>query len=168
MTEELFRYMERVALHFESGGLPRIAGRILAWLIVADPPEASVTELSDRLSISMGSASTMTRLLASTGLVEKAPVPGSRQTFYRLSTDGFEEAFEFKLRQLASFRQLADDGLNLMLAAPPERRRRLATLHALHAFYEDEFPALTDKWRQQREARIAAVIAASSDSEEEE
>jgi DNA-binding MarR family transcriptional regulator len=152
MSSDLEGYIEKVARHFEDEGMPRIAGRILAYLLVCDPPHASVTQLSDALGVSMGSASTMTRMLLGIGLIEKVAVPGTRKTLFRVTADGFERMFDQQLQRLVAFRALADEGLGLLDDGPPERTRALAKMRALYAFHEREMPLLLARWRAERAA----------------
>jgi DNA-binding MarR family transcriptional regulator len=151
MSEELEACLQRIALHFEASGLPRTAGLILAHLLTCEPPHASVTELAERLGISMGSASTMTRMLSTTGLVEKVGLPGSRMTYFRLADDGFERMFAGQSKLLASFGPLAEEGVRLLGSERPERGERLRSMQALYAFYERELPLLAARWREERE-----------------
>ena len=51
------------AFYFEQIGYPRMAGPILGWLLICDPPVQSTGELADVLGASKESLSTMTRLL---------------------------------------------------------------------------------------------------------
>ena len=83
--EQLF--VEEVGLAFERLGHPRMAGRVMGLLLIADPPYLCVTEMSDLLQASKGSISTMTHLLlqlgrSSTWVCRPAGAPffGSRRT----------------------------------------------------------------------------------------
>ena len=42
-------FVEEVGLLFEHAGLPRMAGRILGWLLICDPPHQSPGELAEVL-----------------------------------------------------------------------------------------------------------------------
>jgi len=150
LAEPLAAFVEEVALFFESGGMPRIAGRIVGYLLVCDPPHRSVTELAQELDVSKGSVSTMTRMLRNTGLLEQAPVPGERARYMRLRDDGFEAVFEHQLRQVSAFAELASKGLTLLESDAHDRSLRLRTLAALYGFYEREMPRLLQRWREEQ------------------
>jgi predicted transcriptional regulator len=62
-------FTDRVASLFEHDGLPPIAGRIFALLLVSEDA-LSLDQLSDDLGVSKASASTNARLLARFGLIE--------------------------------------------------------------------------------------------------
>jgi DNA-binding transcriptional regulator GbsR (MarR family) len=59
-------------------GLPSIAGRVLGWLMVCDPPAASSQELEQALGVSRASISVATRFLDATRLVKRRPRSGER------------------------------------------------------------------------------------------
>lgn len=71
-------YAERIAVFYEkAGGIPRMAGRIMGWLLICDPPQQNAAELGQVLSASKGSISTMTRWLLQIGLINKTAVPAT-------------------------------------------------------------------------------------------
>ena len=154
MEERLAIFVEHIALFYEDGGLPRIAGRILGWLLVCEPPWRSAPELAEELQISKGSVSTMTRLLMEYGLLERIAQPGERATFFRVNHDGFERVFAKQLLTAAAGRELIDEGLELLHDEPRERLARLKGLKALYAFFEREMPRLLEAWRKERDAAV--------------
>ncbi|MEJ2288705.1 MAG: MarR family transcriptional regulator, partial [Deinococcales bacterium] len=81
--QELLAFIEEIGLAIEGQGLPRMAGRVLGALLVADPPEQSADELVATLHASRSSVSTMTRLLEGAGLIERVSRPGDRKLYYR-------------------------------------------------------------------------------------
>ncbi len=72
------QYAEDAALILESMGLARAHGKLLAWLLVCDPPQQSSAELAEALDLSAGSVSTGTRLLENSRLIRRVAVPGQR------------------------------------------------------------------------------------------
>ncbi len=170
LSGPLAAFVEEVALFFDQAGMPRIAGRILGYLLVCHPPYRSATQLSEELGASKGSVSTMVRMLRNTGLVEPAPVPGERATYLRIRDDGFEGVFEQQIRHVSAFGALASKGLRLLGDADPERTRRLRTLAAIYGFYEVEMPRLLERWREERTrlvesgGRVESAAGAESDA----
>lgn len=164
MADELASYIEEVALFYETGGLPRIAGRILGLLLVCDPPHRSAGELATELKASRGSVSTMTRMLLSMALIKRVAIPGERATRFALTDDGFEQAFENGMKNLAAFRPLAERGLALLEREGPERGQRLRDLCELYSFWEAELPKLLAKWRKERDKKSPPTPTAPSTS----
>jgi DNA-binding IclR family transcriptional regulator len=60
---------------FELLGGPRTMGRVYGWLLICDPPQQSLTQLADALSVSKASVSTVARELQEAGMVERLPSP---------------------------------------------------------------------------------------------
>ncbi|MEZ4382529.1 MAG: MarR family transcriptional regulator [Nannocystaceae bacterium] len=127
--------VERFGLLFESTGAARIAGRVLGWLLLCDPPEQSQPELVDALGASKASISTSLRYLTETGLVERLSLPGERRDFYRVDTEAWPRLLERRVRMIAAVREAADDGVDAL--GPRSRRsERLRALSSVYATLE--------------------------------
>ncbi len=148
-TEQALKQMhfvEDVGLSFEMVGLPRMAGRIFGWLLLSDPPHQSPGELADVLQASKGSISTMTRLLVQIGLIERISLPGQRRDYFRIKPHAWTELTKQRMAQITAFRQLAERGLELLEGENPQLRDRLVEMRDMHAFLEQELPALIQRW----------------------
>lgn len=156
-SRALERYVEDLAVFFEKSGLPRIAGRILALLLVCDPPHRAASDFVEELGVSKASVSNMLRLLETAGLIERVGVPGERASRYALAKDGFERKFEMSTRALVGFSPLAARGFEVLAPAGDERKARLREMAALYAFWEREMPKLLKRWRAERAALVAAI-----------
>ena len=152
-ARDLLFHVEEWGLLFEQSGLPRMAGRVLGWLLVCDPAEQTAARIGDALSASKGSISTMTRLLERFGVVERVGLPGDRLTYFRVAPGALTTMMEDKLRFVAAWKELAGRGLALLEKSPRERSRRLRAVHDFYAFLEREFPALIRRWRKEHEKR---------------
>lgn len=130
----------------EAQGLPRMAGRILGALLVADPPEQSAEDLADTLQASRGSISTNTRLLEGPGLIERVAKPGDRKVYYRNRPDAWYQATRSRAASFTTMRRLAARALELLGDAPPAVRRGAEDMHEFYAFWEREMPAVLDHW----------------------
>jgi DNA-binding transcriptional regulator GbsR (MarR family) len=129
----LLTWVERVATFFaEQYGLPPITGRIFAWLMVCDPPEQSGAEIAAAIGASRASISTNMRLLTGAGFVRRSSRPGSRTTYFRIDDDAWENVTRRRLASIASFREVAGEGLDLL---GPETARA-ARLRAAYEIYD--------------------------------
>ncbi|MCO6382418.1 GbsR/MarR family transcriptional regulator [Oceanicola sp. 502str15] len=77
------RFVEALGMIAQAEGMPRISGRILGHLVLADEA-LSLTEIAEALDISKASASTNLRLLESRGTAEREPRKGSRHDHWRV------------------------------------------------------------------------------------
>jgi hypothetical protein len=82
-------FIEDTGLFFEQMGMPRMAGRILGVLLIAEPPAQSITDLSEKLMASKSSISIMARLLVEHGLIERVASPVPRRDYYRFKPGGW-------------------------------------------------------------------------------
>jgi len=143
------QFVEEVGIVFEQTGLPRMAGRILGWLLIVDPPHQSTDELADALMASKGSISTVTRLLIQIGLIERLSLPGVRHDYFRIKPGASHQLLKDSLDQTTAFRQLLERGLELLEGKAHTNRQSLEEMHDLYAFLEREFPALLERWEQE-------------------
>ena len=150
---EVKRFIEEVGLLFELTGLPRMAGRILGWLLICDPPHQSTSSLAEVLQASKGSISTMTRLLIQAGMVERTGVPGERRDYFCIRLGAWSVLIKQRHAQIAAIRQLAERGLELRSGEDTDRLQRLQEMRDFHAFFERELPVLIERWEQERQQK---------------
>ncbi len=146
-------FVEEAGLSFEMVGLPRMAGRIFGWLLISNPPHQSPAELVEVLQASKGSISTMTRLLAQIGLIERISLPGQRRDYFRIRPNAWSQLTRQRLIQITAFRRLAEQGLSLIQAEDPALLKRLEEMRDMHAFLEQEMPQMLERWENRQSAR---------------
>jgi len=143
-------FVEDVGLVFEQLSLPRMAGRILGWLMLSNPPHQSIEELAEALMASRGSISTMTRLLIQFGILERISLPGVRHDYFRIRPDALQHLIKQRAEQITMLRKLAERGLELVGDKSPVVRQGFEEMRDMYAFFEREFPALLERWEQER------------------
>ena len=137
---------ERLALTLTRGGLQRMTARVLAMLLFSDQDTVTAGELADLLGASPGSISTAIKGLASVGLIEKVPSPGSRREHFRFPDDGWATLMSEQNAVVRQMRAAAEAGI----AAAGEDSaagRRLADMRDFYAHLMRELPAVVDRWR---------------------
>ena len=156
-TNAELHFVEKVSRHFEQMGFPRMGGRVFAWLLISESPQASMDELAKALRASKSSISSMTRLLIQVDLLEAVSVPGVHRDYFRIRNDAWTNALKDRLDQAITFRQLADEGLALLKDTEPERVRRLQEMHLMYAFLEREIPILMERWEKERQTLLETL-----------
>lgn len=144
-------FVDDVATFFAKDGMPMIAGRVIGWLLISDPPEQSAADLARVLEVSRSSISSSTRLLTPSGLVESVRRRGERQEYLRISPDGWSRMLANRYARTTAFRQVVERGLGVLdgLDAPtPGRRDRLENVADLYGFLEAELPAMWERWER--------------------
>jgi DNA-binding transcriptional regulator GbsR (MarR family) len=143
-------FVEDVGLFFEQMGFPRMAGRILGWLLICDPPEQSAGQLAEVLQASKGSLSTMTRMLIQINLVERVGLPGHRRDYFRIKPGAWPHLIKAQMQVMTGLHQMVERGLVLLEDRDPVLRERLREAHDLYAFLERELPLLFQRWESER------------------
>lgn len=146
-TQQRQAFVEEFGLFFERSGLPRMAGRILGWLLVAEPPHESMNDLAEALQASKGSISNMTRFLIEMGLLERVSLPGERRDYFRIPGHAWLRVMERKMSELTHVRELTERALTVMDDASPESRAALQEMHELYAYFEREMPHFLRAYR---------------------
>ncbi|MEM7346514.1 MAG: MarR family transcriptional regulator [Chloroflexota bacterium] len=147
---EIKHFVEEVGLFFEQLGLTRMAGRVMGWLLICDPPHQSMGELVDALLASKASISNTTRLLIQIGFIERISLPGERRDYFRIKPDAFFEVTKAEMFKMRALRQLTDRGLTLLDAQDPSLKMRLDGMREMCLFFEENLPPLLEAWEQKR------------------
>jgi DNA-binding transcriptional regulator GbsR (MarR family) len=135
---------------FAASGLPRMAGKILGWLMVCSPPYQTAEEIETALGASKGTVSTMTRLLMHMGLIEKVGIPDRRHAHFRLKEGIWAQVVSNESSQMRRLRDLAERGLGLLAETPSENQQRLQEMREMFTFFERELPVLLERFHRER------------------
>lgn len=139
-------FIEKFCVIAEQDGFPRIAGRIMGFLLLNEGPY-TLDELADQLQISKTSASTNARLLEQHGVIERVVKTGDRRDFYRLSEQHWERMFDVVRKRMQRFQTVLAETIS---ALPPEQtygRKRLREAQRFHSFILDRLNEHIDEWR---------------------
>lgn len=140
-------FIERYGLLAEQDGLPRIAGRLIALLIVEDGP-FSFSDLAERLQVSRGSISTNTRLLERYGLIERIARAGDRQDYFQITQDPWVRLLEAWLNRQAKTKQAVEALLETGEDLPEGSRARAAAYLAFLDATMEQGRTATDHLRE--------------------
>lgn len=148
--DEVFaNFIEKMGISAQGDGLPRIAGRMMAWFVLNVGP-ISLTELAQALSISKASASTNARLLSALGVLERSARSEGRKDFYELSPDGYARLLEGYIQRMNERLEMIDE---LMPAVPASRSDVAGRVTEMREFYAraiDNTQGLIERLRKAR------------------
>jgi DNA-binding transcriptional regulator GbsR (MarR family) len=146
-------FVEAVGAHTASFGLPRIAGRTFALLMIAPRPLA-LEEVARLLKVSRASVSINTRIGMATGVVERVSVAGDRRTFYAFSDHAYEHRIALLERHLTGITRIVRESLATLPESNIAARHRLEFardfLGLLTGKFQEIKPLLTDRARMER------------------
>lgn len=131
-------------------GFPPIAGRLLGYLLVCDPPGQTIAELSGTLLASRSAITGAVKLLEAHHIVRRVRTAGERVDRVSIDAAGLEPTgFDAAVyRQQAA---LAREGLALLAGSSPERRAVLEEAAALYDFLAERLPAVLAEWHARRD-----------------
>lgn len=136
---EALEWVERVAKYTaDQDGLPLIAGRVLGWLVICDPPEQSAGQIAEAIGASRASLTTNLRLLGSVGFLTQVTRPGERTVYYRVDDEAWARVVERQIASLVRFGEIMHDGLELVGPAS-ERGERMRSAQAVFQWMEKVF-----------------------------
>lgn len=155
-ARELF--IERNAIQAETGGLPRIAGRLIGIFLLDGGP-ISFAELAERMQASRASVSTNTRLLERLGIIERVAMRGERQDFFSLRANPFLIVLEQSIADCQRFTTYVDE----LLAASPlpaDATARLQQAQDFHAVTAQTLQELLGKLAERQKQTAAQAVPA--------
>lgn len=110
----LLEWVEQVAMYLARDGVSPIAGRVLGWLMVCDPPEQSAGQISDAIGASRASLTSNLRVLSSMGFLVSRTRPGERTVYYRMAEGAWAVVVRKQIAGITSFVDITRQGLDLV------------------------------------------------------
>ena len=143
------QFLEKFGLFLEkSRRIPRIGGKIYAYLLICKPEEQNATQIIKRLKIAKSSFSSMIKIFVEKQVVEEITFPEKRSRYYKIRQGGWENLFLESLQRITSIRGLFQEGRSLLKGEKKEVTNRIDELDKLYNFFEDEIPEIIDKWKK--------------------
>ena len=134
---------------------PPMAGRVLGYLLVCDPPDQTIAELSDALLASRSAVTGALDVLERTDSIRRSRAAGQRMDRVRVDLSSAQSrGFDFSEYQ--DLADLAREGLEVLRDASPERRATLMELAAFADWLVERTRALQDEWEAHRETLRAS------------
>lgn len=131
-NDDVLEWVEQMAKYlWDQDRMPMIAGRILGWLMICDPPEQSAGEISRAIGASRASLTSNLRMLGSVGFLSEHTRPGHRSVYYRAAEDAFGRMIARQLESMRRMREILQAGA-VLAAGDADRGERLH--EAIEAF----------------------------------
>lgn len=147
MRDEEQEFVERIGRVAEADGLPRIAGRLMGFLLLREE-RYTLEELAEELAVSKASISTNGRLLEAAGMLERQTVPGDRRDYYALAEEPWERMAEVMQRRMRRFLEALREGQEGLPADLEVGRRRLRAWERFYEFLLDSIEEQVETWRE--------------------
>jgi DNA-binding transcriptional regulator GbsR (MarR family) len=140
-------FIEKFCIVAEQDGFPRIAGRLMGFLLLKQGPY-TLDDLAEELQISKTSASTNARLLEQYGVIERVTRTGDRRDFYRLSEDHWEKMFDIAKKRMQRLHDVLEKTIESLPSTETYGRQRLREAQRFHAFIIEHLEQSIGQWRQ--------------------
>jgi DNA-binding transcriptional regulator GbsR (MarR family) len=130
---------------------PPMVGRVLGYLLVCEPPEQSIAELSEALLASRSAITGALDVLERLHSLHRSRAAGERMDRVRLDFSS-AEARGFDITEYQELGDLAREGLEVLKDAPAERKADVLELGAFADFLVDRTQTLKKEWEAHRDA----------------
>jgi predicted transcriptional regulator len=152
MAEAGFDFADRLGRFFEKYGLPRMAGRVMGFLVTCSPAEQTFDEIVEAVAASRSSVSVATQLLLRLELIERFGVPDDRRDRYRLRDEAWTTMLRQDIASALELKQLAEGGLSGLRGAPRTQTARLRQMREFYTFLGESLEPLLAAWERQRKS----------------
>jgi len=152
LTPQVKKLMEEYALRMEAMGMPPLAGRIFAVMLLTDPPEKSTQDLITLTGGSKGALSMTLRIMEQFGHLEKCPAPGRRGHNWRLRPHFMIEMFQGKInaiRGISDFWQSHAEEISRLSESVQHNVREMTRFHE---FFFEVVTHAFERWKQQQQS----------------
>ena len=150
MAEESNRdNIEEAGKVLEKFGLTPMQGRILAYFMIADKPEASFADLVAFFNASKSSISTSLNFLLSVKLVDYRTYSSERKKYFYLTDRFFTVYFSQVLNNVRQLKELCYKALSIRSSEYPETGEKLLRWIECANIFDVNIPGLLEKTEQE-------------------
>jgi DNA-binding transcriptional regulator GbsR (MarR family) len=130
---------------------PPMVGRVLGYLLVCEPPDQSIAELSEALLASRSAITGALDVLERLHTIQRSRAAGERMDRVRLDFSS-AQARGFDITEYQELGDLAREGLEVLKDAPPERKFDALHMAAFADFLVDRTQAMQKEWETHLDA----------------
>jgi len=140
--------VEQIGVVVEKAGFQPAVGRVLAYLMVSDPPYKTFNEIQRYLGISKSAVSNALNGLMSREMVDYITMPGDRKRYFQLAPNGMISMMKKRIGLHSTMPQLLQIVVATRSNKYPEFNKRLVQASQFLSFVEKEINAAIDKWEK--------------------
>ena len=98
-TDQLSEKVEKIGIMIEKMGHAPVPGRIIAYLMLSEPPYRDFYEIQEFLKASKSSVSTALNQMMQAGVVNYITFSGDRKRYFQINTKGLIDTIKQQFRQ---------------------------------------------------------------------
>ncbi|MBN1206549.1 MAG: MarR family transcriptional regulator [Myxococcaceae bacterium] len=161
LTPDDHQFIEAIGRHFEDEGIPRIGGRLLGLLILAEKP-LSLGRIAELLKVSPASVSTNVRLFHTRRLIEEISYPGDRRHYYTFSDAAWEHQFQSAMGAVTAAQKIFRGSLARLRPEEHVRCQRMSQAIEFFQFMHGVLESALGSWRNRSQEPAPASEATPS------
>jgi DNA-binding transcriptional regulator GbsR (MarR family) len=146
--EQLARFIERLAANLAAAGVPRLASRVWAALMVSDSGRMTAADLADCLQASSGGISGAVGYLVQVGLIRREREPGTRRDTFVVDGSWYERTVSSSAF-LTAGASVMREGLTVVGENSPAADRLRESLDLIE-FLTEETRAMMLRWEERK------------------
>ncbi|MCB9276843.1 MAG: MarR family transcriptional regulator [Lewinellaceae bacterium] len=145
--ERLKAKVEEMGIYFEKKGLSPMPGRVLAFLLLAEPPYQDFYSIQESLQASKSAISNALNHLQRDGVVDYITFSGDRRRYFRVNSKSWLDSIESKINDITTLRDLLTDVLHERKDSKYlDFNEGLETIVEFHTFIAGKVEALKAEW----------------------
>ena len=150
LDSDALAFTDRMAdFYAREYGFPPVAGRVLGYLLICQPPEQTVAGLSEALLASRSAITGAVALLARYHVVRRTRSAGQRMDHITLDPRALDPT-GFAAATYQEQATLAREALAMLEDGPSGRRSMIEEGAAFYDFLAERMPALLTEWHARR------------------
>ena len=143
-------FTDRVAsLYARQYGFPPVAGRLLGYLLICQPPQRTIADLAEELQASRTAITAAVSLLERYHAVRRTRSAGQRSDHVGLDLQALDPT-GFAAESYQAQAALARQALDLLTDGESGRRAMIAEAAEFYEFLAERMPALLTDWLARR------------------
>ena len=148
--------VEEIGVAFEKTGIQPMIGRVLGFLLLADPPYQTFYAIQEFLGASKSSISNALNSLMFEGIVEYITFSGDRKRYFRLNVQNWLEDAKCKMSDFREVDKVLVEAMQLRDPNKhPEFNEGLRKIFSFHVFMSQEMPKMIAKWERMQAGEVA-------------
>lgn len=140
--------VEKIGIVCDKDGFPPLAGRLLGFLMLAEPPHKTFDEIVEFLQASKSAVSNTLKFLESQKMVDYITFPGDRKRYFRMNVESWAQVVGQRLEFLKAMQARVKEVLNFRSGDFPEFNAGLYNIALLYQTFIDELPRIIQKWEE--------------------
>ena len=140
--------IEKFGVYYKKTGHQPMMGRLIAYLMLAEPPHKSFEEIVEFLVSSKSAVSNTLNMLMYFGIIDYVRFPGDRKRYFRINQNTWDSLFSAQVQELSHLRELVKEVLELRSDQYPEINHQIRNFYLLLEIYESEFPIILETWKK--------------------